>query len=358
VIAARRHTLVGRWLLGSTAERTVRAARCPVAVIPPPGEASGEAVARAGDPARPLRVLVGVDLGPASVRAVELVDELRRSRPCQVTLVHLYWPPDEFDRLGLRGPRELADPDPDVVRDLDARLRQRLGPAVGGPGMKLVIRPAWGGPVANLLLAAGEDGCDLLVVGADERHGLARITQPTVARALAGRPGPVPVICVPAPQGAAEAAVPAALPRLLTVLAPTDLSRTGNRAVAYAYALLRAQGGVVELCHVHERPLPVPAYVYEEKKGRLGPGQRTALEAELRALIPAEAERLGITTHVSIIDGGEAATAIVQASERLAVDAIALGSHGHGIAARALLGSVADKVVRHAHRPVLVVRAG
>jgi nucleotide-binding universal stress UspA family protein len=237
--------------------------------------------------------------------------------------------------------------------------------------MKLVIRPAWGGPVANLLLAAGEGGCDLLVVGADERHGFARITHPAVATALAGRPGPVPVICVPAPASDAEAAMPASLPRLLSVLAPTDLSAAGNRGVAYAYALrllsvlaptdlsaagnrgvayayalLRAQGGVVELCHVHERPLPVPPYVYEEKRGRLQPDERAALEAQLRALIPPEADRLGITTHVSVIDGGEAATAIVQASERLAVDAIALASRGPG----------AEKVIRHSHRPVLVVR--
>jgi nucleotide-binding universal stress UspA family protein len=44
-------------------------------------------------------------------------------------------------------------------------------------------------------------------------------------------------------------------------------------------------------------------------------------------------------------------------AERLNVDAITLASHGRGGVARALLGSVADAVVRHAKRPVLVVRA-
>ena len=77
---------------------------------------------------------------------------------------------------------------------------------------------------------------------------------------------------------------------------------------------------------------------------------------KLRALVPAEAEKLGITTHVSVIDGGKAAETIMQAAERLNVDAISLGSHGRGGLARALLGSVAEEVVRRSTRPVLVVR--
>ena len=77
--------------------------------------------------------------------------------------------------------------------------------------------------------------------------------------------------------------------------------------------------------------------------------------AELHTLVPIEAERLGITTHVSVIDGGKAAQAILQAAERLLADSIVLGSHGKGGAYRALLGSVSEEVVRHAHRPVLVV---
>jgi len=146
------------------------------------------------------------------------------------------------------------------------------------------------------------------------------------------------------------------LPRILTVLAPTDLSAIGNAAVPHAYALLRATGGVVELCHVHEYAIPDPSYAYA-LPDRLSAADRAALVAQLRALVPAEAEELGITTHVSVIDGGKTAETIVAAAERLNVDAISLGSHGRGGVAKALLGSVADAVVRQAHRPVLVVPA-
>ena len=57
-----------------------------------------------------------------------------------------------------------------------------------------------------------------------------------------------------------------------------------------------------------------------------------------------------------MIDGGKAAETIVQAAERLKVDAISLASHGRGGLARAVLGSVAEAVVHHSARPVLVVR--
>ena len=144
-------------------------------------------------------------------------------------------------------------------------------------------------------------------------------------------------------------------PTISTVLAPTDLSAIGNAAVRHAYALLAGQGGVVELCHVHERTLPNPPYAYERSQDRLSPDAVADLERQLRALVPPFAERLGVTTHVSIIEGGAPAEAIVQASERLAVDAISLGSRGGGSAVRALLGSVAQKVVQNSHKPVLVV---
>jgi nucleotide-binding universal stress UspA family protein len=144
------------------------------------------------------------------------------------------------------------------------------------------------------------------------------------------------------------------LPRVLTVLAPTDLSEVGNAAIPHAYALLRGTGGVVELCHVREHGLPTPPYAYDVPEW-LTKAEREGIENRLRALVPAEADRLGITTHVSVIDGGAAAEAIVAAAERLNVDAVSLGSHGRGGLARAMMGSVAEAVVRRCRRPILIV---
>jgi nucleotide-binding universal stress UspA family protein len=53
---------------------------------------------------------------------------------------------------------------------------------------------------------------------------------------------------------------------------------------------------------------------------------------------------------------GDAAQEIVNLAEELKVGLIAVGSRGRSRIKRALMGSVSDSVVRHAHCPVLVVR--
>jgi nucleotide-binding universal stress UspA family protein len=200
---------------------------------------------------------------------------------------------------------------------------------------------------------------DLLVVGSHRRHGLARVFNPPVAAHMLRQALRMPLVCVPtkgtrAGMGMVMAGRATGAP-IASVLAPTDLSPLGNAAVAHAFGLLRASGGAVELVHVKEHALPVPAYAYQPQPG-ITAAERTSIEEQLRALIPRDATAWGITTHVSVIDGGRAAESIVQAAERLRVDAISLGSQGRGGVGRAVLGSVSDEVVRRAHVPVLVVR--
>jgi nucleotide-binding universal stress UspA family protein len=310
------------------------------------------------DPATapPLHALIGLE-GNEGDALMRFAGELRRTARCDVTFLHLYWPFQEYARLDLRGARDPLAPDPEVVRALEPRLRPAIEGLSGAGSVALRIRPAWGEPSANLLLALEDEPFDLLVVGSHQRHGLARALRGSVSESLAHQTRRLPVVCVPTPAAATDGVTAApGLPRMLTVLAATDLSEPGNAAVPHAYGLLRATGGVVELCYVHEHALPSPAYVYDEPP-KLGAMERVAIEKRLRALVPAEAEALGITTHVTIIDGGKPADTIVATAERLNVDAISLASHGRGGVARALLGSVADAVVRHAKRPVLVVRA-
>jgi nucleotide-binding universal stress UspA family protein len=72
------------------------------------------------------------------------------------------------------------------------------------------------------------------------------------------------------------------------------------------------------------------------------------------------AERLtgrwfSVQTHVAV--GQHAASAILDAAQRLGVDLVALETHGRRGLARLLMGSVADKVIRGASVPVLVHRS-
>jgi nucleotide-binding universal stress UspA family protein len=350
VLGASGLALIERLLLGSVADRTVRSADRPVVLVP----GAPEPRVWSADAARPPRIVAG--LGAADDRElVAFVGDLRRGGPADVAFVHLYWPIGEYERLGLKGSRELMTPDPEVVKSLEPELRAKITLLPGTGTVSLDVRPAWGEPASNLLVAVEEREADLLVVGAHERHGLARLVRGSMARRLARHSRYVPIAVVPATLHAPTPAA-RAIPRVRSVLAATDLSPAGNAGVAHAYSLLRGTGGTVELCHVHEHSLPNPAYAYDRPDRNLTDIERARLTAELRALIPPNAESLGITTHLTIVDGGRAGEAVVQAAERLNVDVICLASRGRSGLARAVLGSVAQDVVHRARRPVFVVR--
>ena len=57
-----------------------------------------------------------------------------------------------------------------------------------------------------------------------------------------------------------------------------------------------------------------------------------------------------------VVDGVNAAVGILATAEQKAADLIVITTHGRGGLPRLILGSVADKVVRASHVPVLVVR--
>lgn len=79
---------------------------------------------------------------------------------------------------------------------------------------------------------------------------------------------------------------------------------------------------------------------------------------EDQKLLAGVRERLSLPASVQeFLPAGDPATEIVNAAKEWPADIIVLGSHGRGGVSRALLGSVAEAVTRHAPCPVLVVRA-
>ena len=67
-------------------------------------------------------------------------------------------------------------------------------------------------------------------------------------------------------------------------------------------------------------------------------------------------EESGGTVKETYLREGRADEEIVEVAEEIGAGLIVLGSRGHGRLSRALMGSVSDSVVRHAHCPVTIVR--
>jgi nucleotide-binding universal stress UspA family protein len=124
------------------------------------------------------------------------------------------------------------------------------------------------------------------------------------------------------------------------------LSREGNAAVAEAYRLLSGTGGVVELCLVQDPELHPRA-----------PENWGELQKQLWSLVPAVAEAHGIVTRTSVLEGRPPSEKLLQAADRLGVDALVFGAGHRGGLARALMGSIVDAVISHSSKPVVLVPA-
>jgi nucleotide-binding universal stress UspA family protein len=115
------------------------------------------------------------------------------------------------------------------------------------------------------------------------------------------------------------------------------------------------------LVHVIELvSLPNPLYPHYGAGHAIGPEQRRLQHAELtvrlHALVPEEAQTLGIATRVEILEDPNIAGAITGIAERLGVDLICMSSHGRTGLSSVLAGSVARAVMAQSRRPLLLIR--
>lgn len=141
-----------------------------------------------------------------------------------------------------------------------------------------------------------------------------------------------------------------------TLLVTTDFSDASRSGVRYAVALAEKLGATVALLHVIE------PRSWLSELGSLVPARE---DAEVVALALAQlatmAEREGkgdvcVTFSVSVRTGNPF-DAITTAAREHAADLIIIATHGHKGVERFLLGSTAERVVRHAPGPVLTVPA-
>ena len=331
---------LGRLFVGTVAERMVRSCRRPVLVVPEEPSAASRPN-DLDDRARPLEITVAIDRGVASGMALDFVRTLQKVSRCAVSFVHVFSPAAERTRLGLEPDLGGPDGDADIVAILETELCPAIVDFSDSERRTLRFIARRGDEPDPLGRAAAANHEDLLVVGS------ALTSQGRSARSRAldtVRSASVPVLSI----GSAPSDLSLARSSLgwRSVLAATDLSREGNAAVAEAYRLLSGTGGVVELCLVQDPELHPRA-----------PENWAELQKQLWSLVPAAAEPHGIVTRTSVLEGRPPSEKLLQAADRLGVDALVLGAGHRGGLARALMGSIVDAVISHSSKPVVLVPA-
>ncbi len=140
---------------------------------------------------------------------------------------------------------------------------------------------------------------------------------------------------------------------LARILCPTDFSVISMKAEAHATALARYYGATLHLLHVDPPTLALSPYDGVLLDVRLFEEQRRQAEHDL-AVARERARAGGVTAEVSL-RGGDPAREVLAVAEALPADMIVLGSHGRSGVEHLVLGSVAEKVMRKAPCPVMVV---
>lgn len=141
-----------------------------------------------------------------------------------------------------------------------------------------------------------------------------------------------------------------------TILVPVDFSGNTERVIAEAERMARLSGGTLTLIHV---AAPEPAFVgYEPGPPTVRATTAHELRDEHRTIqkLEQEVNARGVAARALLIQGYPAEK-IVEEAGRLGADLIVMGSHGHKMLKRLVVGSVTDGVLRKAACPVLIVPA-
>lgn len=137
------------------------------------------------------------------------------------------------------------------------------------------------------------------------------------------------------------------------ILVPLDGSKLAENAIPHAVSLATTSGATLLLARAMLLPVVSPAAWTTIDIAKIREQEEKAIKKYLDDLAAGLKEK-GHTVEVVALEG-EAADVLLDVAEKERVDLIVMTSHGRTGLNRWLFGSVAEKVVRHAHCPVLTV---
>ena len=292
----------------------------------------------------PTKILLATDGSEEAAHAARMAAALSEKTGSELHVVYVEHLPHPYalSEATIYYP-EMRD---EVRQNAYQEAREKLGSEVEKIGGVTGSHARVGHPDAEISHLAEEIGAGLIVLGSRGLGPVRRLLLGSVSGSVVRHAhGPVLVV-----RDGRDA-----LPE--RILLAVDGSQESRLAVQAAAELSAATGAEVHVAHV----LPYPERMYgphfysTDMKGTL----IERVEREAREFLGRQAEKIssaGGKVGGTRLASGNAPAEIVKLAEELHADLTVLGSRGLGGVRRALMGSVSDSVVRHAHNPVLVVR--
>lgn len=282
---------------------------------------------------RKSRLLCATDLLPKSDAALERAGLLADELGAQLELLHVAAP--------LSSEHALEQTLRNAITDLKARTRAPQWPHATAPN--IAVRT--GNPSRIILETAAESQADLLILGPHRKRGLSDVLEGTLAeKALTARCCPL-LIVRQAPRETYN-----------NVLLALDLAATSVPALQASESLVMGPGTPATVVHAYEPPyqgMLSYAGVSEQDILAYGNSSRRSAARDIRDLLREEStapERYDVW-----IGDSHPAPAILRAVEMHRPDLLVLGTHARHRIGRALLGSVANRLLNLVNCDVLIV---
>lgn len=297
--------------------------------------------------------LDGSEFGELALSTALGLATVSGAKVCLATVVSILTPP--------RYTHPVTSIDQETYRDAEAHARAYQRSVVekirkSGIDVPISTFVGVGRVVDTLDRKVRESGTDLLVIATHGRGPLMRSWLGSVADGLVRRT-PCPVLMIRPEKGEVpELTKPVAFKNILVAL---DGSTEATEILGHVPSLASPLGAQVLLLRI------IPPYMPAGSPHlpHLTPEQADiASEEESAARSLSDASRTlrerGLDVETHVMSGSHPADGILDFAREKRPDAVALTTHGRGGISRMLLGSIADKVVRAAHGPVLVYRSG
>jgi nucleotide-binding universal stress UspA family protein len=293
------------------------------------------------------KILVPLDFSRTSLKALDYAVSLATQFHAAIHLVHVH-PPDEASSVP--GAGHLLFQSAEAIERLNEELR--------GIHRKHVptFRPEnchtrGGRPYEEIVRVAREINADLITLSTRGHSGLKHLLLGSTAERVV-RSAPCPVLVARKRKPKSKTASKSFAIR--TILVPVDFSTCSLSGTEYAAFLARKLNAALRLFHAM---YPYTNYVFVDRAGVRLSGLAEAMEETARQEMDALKEMdflRGLPVQTEILPGTPV-DEICAAAGDPEIDLIVTSTHGRTGLKHALIGSVAEHVVRYAERPVLVV---
>ena len=140
-----------------------------------------------------------------------------------------------------------------------------------------------------------------------------------------------------------------------TILVPLDGSKAAESALEQATYLAKTHQSKIRLVQACSGPISADYPIESQLRQPVDERDRDLVVSYLES-VQQRLQAEGLCVECEVLESGDPAHKILENVEQHPVDLIVLTSHGRSGISRFLMGSVAEKLARHAECPVLIVR--